>query len=312
MSSAARCIALAFAASLAACGGERADAPPERVLAAATALAPGDGMAVAQRLYLAYLGRPGDPAGLAFHAEASQYAGLPEDAAGIHARYAADPAARQLLDGMAASSEVQALASTDAAALTSAYRNLFNREPDSAGGAFWSGLLTSGALTRAELPLAIMAAARGEDGALLERKLRMASAFSAALDTPERVAAYQGDAAAAALRDSLREVGASGPDEGALVASALSKIAAVPVFSQVEAIVRTRCVACHSVTPTMRGFSTAPRGIRFDTPAQIRADARRIYVNVVQTEFMPYGNVTAMTAAERALVRKWYEEGGAH
>lgn len=79
------------------------------------------------------------------------------------------------------------------------------------------------------------------------------------------------------------------------------------LFPQVEAIVAGRCVACHSVAPTMPGFASAPRGIRYDSADQIRADALRIYVNVVQLEFMPYGNRTAMTAAERDLVRRWYE-----
>lgn len=79
------------------------------------------------------------------------------------------------------------------------------------------------------------------------------------------------------------------------------------LFPQVEATVAARCVACHSVSPTMPGFGSAPRGIRYDSADQIRADALRIYVNVVQLEFMPYGNRTAMTAAERDLVRRWYE-----
>ena len=79
------------------------------------------------------------------------------------------------------------------------------------------------------------------------------------------------------------------------------------LFTQVETIVRNRCLACHSVTPAMPGYATAPRGIRFDSPDQIRADAQRIYVNVVQLQFMPYGNQTNMTAQEREVVRTWFE-----
>lgn len=80
-------------------------------------------------------------------------------------------------------------------------------------------------------------------------------------------------------------------------------------FQQVQAIIAQRCVTCHSVTPTTAGFSVAPRGIRFDTPEQIRADARRIYYNVVTTEFMPYGNRTNMTPEERVVIGKWFENG---
>lgn len=84
--------------------------------------------------------------------------------------------------------------------------------------------------------------------------------------------------------------------------------AAPQLFPQVEAIVRARCLACHSVTPAMPGFASAPRGIRYDSADQIRADALRIYVNVVQLQFMPYGNRTGMTADEREVVRRWYED----
>jgi uncharacterized membrane protein len=81
------------------------------------------------------------------------------------------------------------------------------------------------------------------------------------------------------------------------------------LFDQVRAIVALRCVACHSATPTMPGFSAAPRGIRFDTPEQIHADAQRIYYNVVTTEFMPYGNQTRMTPEERRVIAAWFEGG---
>jgi uncharacterized membrane protein len=81
------------------------------------------------------------------------------------------------------------------------------------------------------------------------------------------------------------------------------------LFEQVQAIVVLRCVACHSVTPTMPGFSSAPRGVRLDTEQQIRADAQRIYFNVVTTEFMPYGNQTKMTPQERLVIAAWYTGG---
>lgn len=84
---------------------------------------------------------------------------------------------------------------------------------------------------------------------------------------------------------------------------------AATLFEQVHAIVRLRCVACHSASPTMPGFSSAPRGVRFDTAEQIRADAQRVYYNVVKTEFMPYGNQTKMTPEERLVIAAWFEGG---
>lgn len=310
-------LAIACAVLLAGCGDAAVDpaAPPQRTLASARAsasVAPADHEALAQRLYLVYLGRAADPAGLAFYAGASRQAGLPGDVQALDRRYASDAGVRPVLDSLAGSPEALALyPGNDDAAVTAMYRNLFSRDPDPAGLAFWSGALASRQLARVQVPLALLAGAHPLDLAAFERKAAVAAAFTAALDTPERVAAYHGEAAGAALRTVLAKAGAasSAVDQGALVQEALAAVAASPAFPKVAAIVRARCVACHSVAPTMRGFASAPRGIRFDTPEQIRADAYRIYVNVVQTQFMPYGNQTGMTHAEREVVRAWYEGG---
>lgn len=80
-------------------------------------------------------------------------------------------------------------------------------------------------------------------------------------------------------------------------------------FSQVQAIIVQRCVPCHSARPTIPGFSPAPLGIRFDSEAQIRAEVDRIDQYVVQTQFMPYGNLTQMTDSERAVIGKWIQAG---
>ncbi|SFD35777.1 DUF4214 domain-containing protein [Massilia yuzhufengensis] len=301
------------AALLAGCGGTTADAPPppQRTLTGVP-LSQVDHEAAVQRLYLAYLGRAADPAGLSFYTGVSQQLALPGDTGALYFRYGAEAGVRQLLDSLAGSPEAFALYSgDDASAVTAMYRNLFNREPDAGGLEFWTGVLASGALTRGQVPVALLSGASMQDLALFDRKAEVAGAFSAALNTPERAAQYQGESAVAALRVVLAKVTAttSAAEQAALVDEALGAVAASPAFPKVQAIVRARCVACHSATPTMPGFATAPRGIRFDTPEQIRTDAYRIYVNVVQTQFMPYGNQTNMTPAEREVVRAWYEGG---
>jgi uncharacterized membrane protein len=78
-------------------------------------------------------------------------------------------------------------------------------------------------------------------------------------------------------------------------------------FAQVKRIVEQRCTACHSVTPKLVG--TAPRGIRFDTAAEIKAQAPLIEQQAVQTKAMPQGNVTKMTQAERDLLGRWIRQG---
>jgi uncharacterized membrane protein len=81
---------------------------------------------------------------------------------------------------------------------------------------------------------------------------------------------------------------------------------AVP-FSQVAQIVEERCAACHSQHPTR--MDAAPRGIKLDTPEEIKAQASAIEQQAVQTQAMPLGNVTGMTQAERDLLGRWIAQG---
>jgi uncharacterized membrane protein len=81
---------------------------------------------------------------------------------------------------------------------------------------------------------------------------------------------------------------------------------AVP-FTRAQAIVQARCVPCHSAHPTK--VDSAPQGITFDTPAQIRALASVIDQVAVRTKTMPLGNRTGMTQAERDALGAWIEQG---
>jgi len=84
--------------------------------------------------------------------------------------------------------------------------------------------------------------------------------------------------------------------------------AAGPVsFSRVHAIVEQRCVPCHSAHPTK--VSVAPKGVVFDTPAQIKSQASLIESFAVTTKTMPIGNATGMTQAERDQLGAWIRAG---
>jgi len=72
-----------------------------------------------------------------------------------------------------------------------------------------------------------------------------------------------------------------------------------------QAIVATRCVPCHSATPTFEGIAQAPKGIAFDTSEQIAAHAAEIVQQVAVTRAMPLGNATQMTEEERAKLAAW-------
>lgn len=79
-------------------------------------------------------------------------------------------------------------------------------------------------------------------------------------------------------------------------------------FAQVQAIVKSRCATCHSQTPTQAGFSAPPKGVMFETPEQILAQAPLLHQQTA-SRVMPLGNVTAMTDEERALIGDWFAQG---
>jgi uncharacterized membrane protein len=87
---------------------------------------------------------------------------------------------------------------------------------------------------------------------------------------------------------------------------------AAPVaFAVVAPIVAARCAECHAAHPTQPGFAAAPAGVLLDTPDHIASNAQRIYAQAVASHAMPIGNVTHITAAERAQLAAWIAAGAA-
>jgi mono/diheme cytochrome c family protein len=83
-----------------------------------------------------------------------------------------------------------------------------------------------------------------------------------------------------------------------------------PVFTaDALAIAQTRCLSCHSATPTAEGFVEAPGGVMFDTPEQLKSHSQKVLSQSVLTEAMPLGNLTEMTALERARLGAWIRAG---
>jgi uncharacterized membrane protein len=76
-------------------------------------------------------------------------------------------------------------------------------------------------------------------------------------------------------------------------------------FAQANTVIQERCVPCHSANPTQSGVSSAPKGIRLDTRAEIESQAQAIEQQAVVLKAMPLGNVTHMTQAERNLLARW-------
>ncbi|HEX8788208.1 MAG TPA: urate hydroxylase PuuD, partial [Telluria sp.] len=73
-------------------------------------------------------------------------------------------------------------------------------------------------------------------------------------------------------------------------------------FEQLKSVVSQRCSMCHSA-------QVQSKGISFDSPASIKRHAQEMYQQAVVLKNMPLNNATRITAAERDLIKRWYEEG---
>ena len=56
---------------------------------------------------------------------------------------------------------------------------------------------------------------------------------------------------------------------------------------------------CHAGEPVWEGITTAPKGVRLDTPEEIARHAEIIRIQSVLTHAMPPNNITEMTTDGR-------------
>lgn len=80
-------------------------------------------------------------------------------------------------------------------------------------------------------------------------------------------------------------------------------------FSEVNNIIQTRCVSCHSSKPTDDVYTAPPNGVKYDTPQEIVAKKELIMQRVVVTKTMPMNNKTNITPEERDIIRCWIQQG---
>jgi hypothetical protein len=142
-------------------------------------------------IYLAFYGRPADPAGLKFWSKALT------DKNGD---------ASTIIQAFATSDEAQTRFGTDtvSARITDIYEQLFNRAPDAAGLAFWTDAVEQGNATLAEASLAILKGAQSSDLDLSTLRQKAADAFTAAVE--DGSTEYSGYASIEAARVLVRAV----------------------------------------------------------------------------------------------------------
>ncbi len=84
---------------------------------------------------------------------------------------------------------------------------------------------------------------------------------------------------------------------------------ATVTMAEVNAIIQSRCISCHSSKPTDDFYKTAPNGVKYDTPEEVVRKKDLIMQRVVITKTMPQNNKTNITQEERDLIRCWIEQG---
>src|SRR3954468_4501012 len=83
----------------------------------------------------------------------------------------------------------------------------------------------------------------------------------------------------------------------------------VVTYAGIRPLLAAHCAACHSPHPTNRAFAAPPLGLAFDSYEHVRAASPRIKAVAVDSQVMPLGNPTGMTAAERGQLGAWIAAG---
>jgi Ca2+-binding RTX toxin-like protein len=181
-----------------------------------------------QALYVGYFGRAADAGGWTNFQAALAGLGAATSLSELAAAYSTDSGIRGVVDAFGTSKESSDLygAGDNRSFVTAIYHNVFNRDPDQGGLAFWAGALDQHVLGRARAALSIMTGALTNtttqglvDAALVNNKITIASDFTFALDSAPKQLAYAGNDAAAKVRDMLSHI-----DAGTDMLAAQSKI----------------------------------------------------------------------------------------
>ncbi|MEM7220747.1 MAG: urate hydroxylase PuuD [Pseudomonadota bacterium] len=92
---------------------------------------------------------------------------------------------------------------------------------------------------------------------------------------------------------------------GATVVTSTNE-AAAPAEDEVARLVARHCTGCHAAQPTQPGFAAPPGGYIFLAPADLATHAALVTTSLT-SGYMPLGNMTGMTAEERAALVAWVQ-----
>lgn len=163
---------------------------------------------LAEKIYVAYFGRPADPGGYLSMTSQLSAAQAPTTMQAFIDSYNTNLTVKAIIDAFGSSAESGRLyTGTNADFVTAIFQNLFGRNP---AGTFWIDALNSNQMTRSQAAMNIMAAAEVNtsaqgmiDAAAIANKIVVAANFTTAIVTSS---GYSGSTAAASARNMLHSV----------------------------------------------------------------------------------------------------------
>jgi uncharacterized membrane protein len=85
-------------------------------------------------------------------------------------------------------------------------------------------------------------------------------------------------------------------------ATALAAASQPVSYAQVQTVIEQRCVLCHNA-------EVQNKNVALHTPDLVRQHALAIYQQTSVLKLMPLNNATQITDDERALIKRWFDQG---
>ncbi len=109
----------------------------------------------------------------------------------------------------------------------------------------------------------------------------------------------------------LSSAGSPGPDgerqaDAAPLRPLEQRFTEAPGFETVADTVRARCSMCHARVPVWDGIRWPPKDVILETDTDIARNARAIFLQAGASRAMPPGNITELTAEDRAEIAAWF------
>lgn len=216
-------------------------------------------VAAVQELYVAYFGRPADPAGLDYWTNV--VAANAGSTAAVSATFAASPEYIVTFYGK-----------TNTQIVDQIYTNLFNRPADATGRAYWVDLLDKGTIKVDTIVAEVANAALTTDAEKVENKVAAATAFTTALDTPAEVAGYGNFDAIAAAKAFIAGITTDASLTSALVPATLNASVAAVVKAGTPFALETGVAALRAADKGMADFIKANNlDAALDIETQVKA-----------------------------------------